>query len=39
MVFEGVVLKRRDRPYNSAGSPDRIKVKKPNAPAATRILQ
>jgi bifunctional non-homologous end joining protein LigD len=38
MGLEGIVSKRRDRPYRSGRCPDRIKVKNPNAPAATRIL-
>jgi ATP-dependent DNA ligase len=39
MGFEGIVSKRRDRPYRSGRSPDWIKVKNPNAPAATRIIE
>jgi bifunctional non-homologous end joining protein LigD len=39
MGLEGVVSKRRDRPYRSGRSPDWIKVKNPNAPAATRIME
>jgi len=38
MGLEGIVSKRRDRPYRSGRSPDWIKVKNPNAPAATRII-
>ena len=34
--LEGIVAKRRDRPYRSA---DWVKVKNPEAPAATRILE
>jgi bifunctional non-homologous end joining protein LigD len=34
---EGIVAKRRDRPYRSGRSADWVKVKNPNAPAATRI--
>jgi bifunctional non-homologous end joining protein LigD len=37
--LEGIVAKRRDRPYRSGRSPDWIKVKNPNAPAATRIME
>jgi bifunctional non-homologous end joining protein LigD len=37
MGLEGIVAKRRDRPYRSGRSPDWIKVKNPNAPAATRV--
>jgi bifunctional non-homologous end joining protein LigD len=39
MGLEGIVAKRRDRPYRSGRSTDWIKVKNPNAPAATRILE
>jgi bifunctional non-homologous end joining protein LigD len=39
MGLEGVVAKRRDRPYRLGRSPDWVKVKNPDAPAATRILQ
>lgn len=39
MGLEGIVSKRRDRPYRSGRCPDWIKVKSPNAPAATRILE
>jgi bifunctional non-homologous end joining protein LigD len=37
--LEGIVAKRRDRPYRSGRSPDWIKVKNPEAPAAMRILE
>jgi bifunctional non-homologous end joining protein LigD len=37
--LEGVVAKRRDRPYKSGRSPDWIKVKNPDAPAAMRIME
>ena len=36
--LEGIVAKRRDRPYRSGRSPDWIKVKNPEAPAAMRII-
>jgi bifunctional non-homologous end joining protein LigD len=36
--LEGIVAKRRDRPYRSGRSPDWIKIKNPNAPAATRLI-
>jgi bifunctional non-homologous end joining protein LigD len=36
MGLEGIVAKRRDRPYRSGRSPDWIKVKNSDAPAATR---
>jgi len=39
MGLEGIVSKRRDRPYRSGRSPDWIKVKNPDAPAATRIMK
>lgn len=39
MGLEGIVAKRRDRPYRSGRSPDWIKVKNPAAPAATRIIE
>ena len=34
----GIVAKRRDRPYRSGRSPDWVKVKNPDATAATRTL-
>jgi bifunctional non-homologous end joining protein LigD len=37
--LEGIIAERRDRPYRSGRSPDWIKVKNPDAPAATRILE
>jgi len=39
MGLEGVVSKRRDRPYRSGRSPDWVKIKNPNAPAATRMIE
>jgi len=39
MGLEGIVAKRRDRPYKSGRSPDWIKIKKPNAPAVARLLE
>jgi hypothetical protein len=36
---EGIVGKRRDRPYRSGRCADWIKVRKPDAPAATRIME
>jgi bifunctional non-homologous end joining protein LigD len=39
MGLEGIVAKRRDRPYRSGRSPDWVKVKNPNAPAATRLIE
>jgi bifunctional non-homologous end joining protein LigD len=37
--LEGIVAKGRDRPYRSGRSADWIKVKNPNAPAVTRLLE
>jgi hypothetical protein len=34
-----LVAKRRDKPYRSGRSPDWIKVKNPDAPAATRVIE
>jgi bifunctional non-homologous end joining protein LigD len=39
MGLEGIVAKRRDRPYRSGRSPDWIKIKNPDAPAASRIVE
>jgi bifunctional non-homologous end joining protein LigD len=39
MGLEGIVSKRRDAPYCSGRCADWIKVKNPNAPAATRIFE
>jgi bifunctional non-homologous end joining protein LigD len=39
MGLEGIVAKRRDKPYQSGRSPDWIKVKNPAAPAATRVIE
>jgi bifunctional non-homologous end joining protein LigD len=36
---EGVVAKRRDRPYRSGRSPDWVKIRNPSAPAARRIME
>ena len=36
---EGIVAKRRDRPYRSGRSPDWLKVRNPDAPATTRIME
>jgi bifunctional non-homologous end joining protein LigD len=36
--LEGIVAKRRDRPYRSGRSTDWLKVKNPDAPAATRLI-
>ena len=39
MGLEGIVAKRRDRPYRSGRSHDWIKVKNPDAPAMTRVIE
>lgn len=36
---EGIVAKRRDKPYRSGRCPDWIKVRNPAAPAATRVIK
>jgi len=36
---EGIVAKRRDRPYRSGRCADWVKVKNPHAPAASRIIE
>jgi bifunctional non-homologous end joining protein LigD len=36
---EGIVAKRRDRPYRSGRCADWVKAKNPDAPAATRITE
>jgi bifunctional non-homologous end joining protein LigD len=36
---EGIVVKRRDRPYRSGRCADWVKVKNPDAPAATRVIE
>lgn len=38
MGLEGIASKRVDRPYRSGRSPDWVKVKNRDAPAATRFL-
>jgi bifunctional non-homologous end joining protein LigD len=37
--LEGIVSKRRDQPYRSGRSPDWVKVKNPDAPAAMRVIE
>ena len=37
--LEGIVAKRRDRPYRSGRSTDWLKIKNPNAPAVTRLSE
>jgi bifunctional non-homologous end joining protein LigD len=39
MGLEGIVAKRRDKPYRSGRSPDWIKVKNPDAPVVTRLIE
>jgi hypothetical protein len=39
MWLEGIVAKRRDRPHRSGRSPDWVKVKNPDAPAATMVIE
>ena len=39
MSLEDIVAKRRDKLYRSGRSPDWIKVKNPDAPAATRVIE
>ncbi len=37
--LEGIVAKRRDKPYRSGRTAEWVKIKNPNAPAATRIME
>ena len=39
MGLEGIVAKRRDRPYRSGRSTDWIKIKNPDTPAATGVIE
>jgi bifunctional non-homologous end joining protein LigD len=39
MGLEGIVAKRRDKPYRSGRCTDWIKVKNPYAPAAIRVIE
>jgi bifunctional non-homologous end joining protein LigD len=39
LCAEGIVAKRRDRPYRSGRCADWVKVKNPDAPAATRLIE
>jgi bifunctional non-homologous end joining protein LigD len=39
MGLEGIVAKRRDRPYRSGRSTEWIKIKNPDAPAANRVIE
>jgi bifunctional non-homologous end joining protein LigD len=36
---EGIIAKRRDRPYRSGRCADWVKIKNPDAPAAMRIME
>jgi bifunctional non-homologous end joining protein LigD len=36
---EGIVAKRRDRPYRSGRCADWVKVRNPNAPARARVIE
>ena len=38
MGLEGIVAKRRDRPYRSGRCADWVKVKNPDAPATLRLV-
>ena len=37
--LEGIVAKRRDKPYCSGRTAEWVKIKNPNAAAATRIVE
>jgi ATP-dependent DNA ligase len=39
MGLDGIVAKRVDRPYRSGRSPDWLKIKNPDAPAASREFE
>jgi len=39
MGLEGIVAKRRNRPYRSGRCADWVKMKNPDAPAATRVME
>jgi ATP-dependent DNA ligase len=39
MGLEGIVSKRVDRPYRSGRSRDWVKIKNPDAPAASRVIE
>jgi bifunctional non-homologous end joining protein LigD len=39
MGLEGIVAKRVDSRYRSGRSPDWVKIKNPNAPAASRVIE
>jgi bifunctional non-homologous end joining protein LigD len=39
MGLEGIVAKRRDKPYRSGRTTDWLKVRNPKAPAVTRLLE
>jgi bifunctional non-homologous end joining protein LigD len=37
--LEGIIAKRRDRPYRSGRTTDWLKIRNPSAPAVTRLLE
>jgi ATP-dependent DNA ligase len=39
MGLEGILAKRRDRPYRSGRTSDWVKVKNPDARAATTVIE
>jgi len=39
MGLEGIIAKRRDRPYKSGRCTDWVKVKNPDSPAVKRIAE
>ncbi len=39
MGLEGIVAKRRDRPYRSGRTTEWVKIKNPATPSATRIIE
>jgi bifunctional non-homologous end joining protein LigD len=39
LALERIVAKRVDRPYRSGRSPDWLKIKNPDAPAASREFE
>jgi bifunctional non-homologous end joining protein LigD len=39
MGLEGIVAKRRDKPYRCGRTAEWVKIKNPNAPAATRVME
>jgi bifunctional non-homologous end joining protein LigD len=39
LKVEGIVAKRRDRPYRSGRTTEWVKIKNPDAPAAIRLIE